>query len=222
MVQSVILFGFSSLAPVVAEYLRETKRYDVLACVEESQFLQSNLKMPMEVVALESLHRRYSPKKHVVHVLTSQRPGNPRLNKETICNKIKGLGFKLLTFIDPGAYVASSAHIGENCFIAKDVIVEPFCVVGNGVHMRPKSYLSHASSIGDYSYVAPRAAIAGKVHIGKYCFIGVNATIRDNVTIGDQSIIGAGVVVQKDVISHCVIKAPESRILDRNSDDFNI
>ncbi len=210
------------MAEVVAEYVDATHGLEVVAFTIEKKYIGESEFAKKPLIAFEELENIYSKENIEILVLTAFGEGSPRIRKKEKSLEIKNKGYSLFSFIDPGAYVAKSAQVGENCIVLKGVVVEPNAIIENGVFLRSESYVSHGSRIGEYSYLAPRATVAGQVIVGGFCFLGVNCTIHDRKKIGDHAIIGGGAVVAFNVPEFGVVKATPNNLMDIKSTNLNI
>ena len=85
-----------------------------------------------------------------------------------------------LTGITPLAFVAESAKIG------KDVYIAPFACIGE-----------HAE-VGDNTVIHPHVTIGSGAKIGSNCIIYANATVYHDCRIGNHCILHAGCVIGAD------------------------
>jgi len=84
------------------------------------------------------------------------------------------------TGIDPLAYVAPTAKIG------KDVYLAPFAAVGDN------------AEIGDGTELHPHATVGAGAKVGKDCILYANCTVYHDCRVGDRCILHAGSVVGAD------------------------
>ena len=84
------------------------------------------------------------------------------------------------TGIDPRAYVAETAKIG------KDVYIAPFACIGD-----------HAE-VGDNTVIHPHATVGGGAKIGSNCTLYANATVYHDCRVGNNCILHAGCVIGAD------------------------
>lgn len=84
------------------------------------------------------------------------------------------------TGIDPLAYVAPTAKIG------KDVYLAPFACVGDG------------AEIGDGTELHPHATVGRGAKVGKDCILYTHATVYHDCRVGDRCILHAGCVIGAD------------------------
>lgn len=84
------------------------------------------------------------------------------------------------TGIDPMAYVAPTAMIG------KDVYMAPFSAVGDN------------AVIGDGAELHPHATVGAGAKVGKNCILYSNSTVYHDCIVGDRCILHAGSVVGAD------------------------
>ena len=84
------------------------------------------------------------------------------------------------TGIDPLAYIAPTAKIGENVYIA------PFACVGDN------------AEIGDNTSLHPHATVGSGAKVGSNCILYPNVTVYHDCRIGNNCILHAGSVVGAD------------------------
>ena len=82
--------------------------------------------------------------------------------------------------ISPQAYVAPTAKIG------KDVYMAPFSAVADG------------AEIGDGTALHPHATVGAGAKVGKDCILYANTTVYHDCRVGDRCILHAGSVVGAD------------------------
>ena len=84
------------------------------------------------------------------------------------------------TGIDPRAYVAETAKIG------KDVYIAPFACIGD-----------HAE-VGDNTVIHPHATVGGGAQIGNNCILYASATVYHDCRVGNNCILHSGCVIGAD------------------------
>ena len=84
------------------------------------------------------------------------------------------------TGIDPLAYIAPTAKIGENVYIA------PFACVGDN------------AEIGDNTSLHPHATVGSGAKVGNDCILYPHATVYHDCRIGNNCILHAGSVIGAD------------------------
>ena len=84
------------------------------------------------------------------------------------------------TGIDPLAYVAPTATIG------KDVYLAPFAAVGDG------------AVIGDGTQLHPHATVGANARVGADCTLYANTTVYHDCIVGNRCVLHAGSVVGAD------------------------
>ena len=84
------------------------------------------------------------------------------------------------TGIDARAYVAETAKIG------KDVYIAPFACIGD-----------HAE-VGDNTVIHPHATVGGGAKIGSNCILYANSTVYHDCRVGNNCILHAGSVIGAD------------------------
>jgi len=211
--KKIIIFGITKMSKVITEYIQLAGIDEVVAYTVNRNYLDNQeLFNELPLIAFEDITEFYPQNEYYLLNVLSPQSGTKHIT-EKIFNEVKQKGYQHYTFIDPNAFVAPSARIGENCIICHSSVIEPMAELENGVFIRSGAHISHETKIGAFTYVAPKAALSGRILVEKHCFIGTNATIRDNVTIGHDSVVGAGAVVLKDLPALSVYKAALGEIL---------
>lgn len=82
--------------------------------------------------------------------------------------------------VDPLAYIAPSAQIGEDCYIA------PFAYVGENV------------KVGKGTHLYPHAVIYDNASVGEDCIIYSNVSIYHDCKVGNRVVLHSGCVVGAD------------------------
>ena len=82
--------------------------------------------------------------------------------------------------IDSLAYIAPTAKIGKEVYIA------PFACIGDG------------AEIGDNTIIHPHVTVGGGAKVGNNCIVYANATIYNDCRIGNNCILHAGCVIGAD------------------------
>ena len=84
------------------------------------------------------------------------------------------------TGISPQAYVAPTAKVG------KDVYLAPFCVVEDG------------AEVGDGTALHPHVTVGSGAKVGKDCILYANSTVYHDCRVGDRCILHSGSVIGAD------------------------
>ncbi len=108
-------------------------------------------------------------------------------------------GFALPPIVHPSAVVASTAKLGDGCFIAAGAVIGPDAVIGEGAIVNTNAVCDHDCLIGPFAHVAPGASLSGSVVVGEAGHVGTGAAVLQGVTIGPGAVIGVGAAVIRDV-----------------------
>ncbi|MGH9967736.1 MAG: bifunctional UDP-N-acetylglucosamine diphosphorylase/glucosamine-1-phosphate N-acetyltransferase GlmU [Pyrinomonadaceae bacterium] len=102
---------------------------------------------------------------------------------------VRGLMLEGVTFIDPShAYISDEAHIGRDCVIYPDVLIEGTTVVGDGCVIRSGTRISN-SEIGDNVVINDHCVIVDS-RIEANCRVGPFARLRPNTLLEEGSSVG--------------------------------
>jgi len=96
--------------------------------------------------------------------------------------------------------VHSSAVIGENVSLGKNVAIQAFCVIEDN------------ASIGDNSILYAGAYVGQYARIGNDCILHPHVSIREKITIGNRVVVHNGTVVGSDGFGFAKVKGMHHKI----------
>jgi UDP-3-O-[3-hydroxymyristoyl] glucosamine N-acyltransferase len=82
--------------------------------------------------------------------------------------------------------VSPQAHVSEKAKLGKDVSIQPFAVIEDGV------------IIGDRTVIGAGTYVGHETKVGEDCFFHANVSIRERCVIGNRVILHNGVVIGSD------------------------
>ncbi len=124
-------------------------------------------------------------------------------------------------------HVMSGARIGSNCILGQNVFVAGDVVIGNGVKIQNNVSVYKGVLLDDDVFIGPGVVFTNVINprsfierkeefiptiVEKGASIGANATILCGVKIGSFAMIGAGAVVTKDVPSYAQVVGHPAKI----------
>jgi sugar O-acyltransferase (sialic acid O-acetyltransferase NeuD family) len=125
---------------------------------------------------------------------------------------------RMVSLIDPTAYVPRTSHIGPGSVIYPHCFVGGHTSTGERLFMLSGGVLNHDNVIGNNVCVCAHATTAGYVSVEDGCYLGQACAIRQHLRIGRDSLIGMGAVVIRDVPPNSVMVGnPAHKLRDRSS-----
>lgn len=213
-----VIFGVGDFARIAAVYLREDSSYSVEAFTVHSEYIDSEQLLGIPVVPFETLPKTHPPGSHEMLVAIGFSGVNRR--RAEVYEQCKQLGYRFLTYVHSSVKHFPESHIGENCFIFEENVIQPFVTIGNNVILWSGNHVGHDVTVGDHCFIASHAVISGNASIGPYTFVGVNATFRDGVQVGPRNVIGAAAVIMKDTEEGDVYSVRGTEAISRKSWDL--
>jgi sugar O-acyltransferase (sialic acid O-acetyltransferase NeuD family) len=195
-VDSVIIYGNGAVARTAYYCLANDSPYQVAALTVDRAVLSEPRFLGLPVIAFDEIERHFAPGSCRMFIAVGFRDVNQLRAERYRQAKEKGYGF--ITYVSSRAVTCPDLSIGDNGFIAANVVVQPSVEVGHNVVIRDNTFVGHDTTIGDHCYVGASAVILGGATVEPYCLVGANATIRDGVRLGRASVIGAGVTLLHD------------------------
>jgi len=120
---------------------------------------------------------------------------------------------RLVSLIDPSAFVSRMAQIGVACVIFPNCYVGLRARIGDYVFCLSGCSINHDDVIEDRVVLASGVHLAGHTHVEAECYLGQGCTVRQHIRIGRGSLIGMGAVVVKDVPPNTVMVGNPARKL---------
>jgi maltose O-acetyltransferase len=111
--------------------------------------------------------------------------------------------------------VARNIRIGRNCFISRDISLDPSASVsiGNNVVIGQEVSIITAGHHIAGPYQRAGALRAEPVSIGNGTWIAARVTVLPGVNIGNGVIVAAGAVVARDVPDNVLVGGVPARVL---------
>jgi len=141
--------------------------------------------------------------------------GEPVIRKK-LFNKVKSMGIKLATLVDPSCVISDTAKLGDGVVIAPLSIIASSVVIGNNVAINTHTTIGHDITIGAHSVVSSHVTVGGASTIGEETFIGLGVQTKENLSIGSEAIIGMGAIVFKDIPDKMIAMGNPARPIRRN------
>lgn len=209
--KKLVIFGTGEIAELAHYYFTNDSEYEVVAFTCDDEYVKSESFHGLPLIPVSQISKIYSPQAYEGHVaLSYSRLNEVRMKKYEM---MRGLGYKLASYVCTKSVTWPDLSIGDNCFILENQTIQPTVKIGNNVMIWSGNHLGHGCEIGNHSYLSSHICISGHTKIGERCFIGVNSAFKDFLKVGDRVFITMGATVVKDLADDEVILAASSTIL---------
>lgn len=214
-----IIFGTGDLAQIAAEYFPCDYGYEIAAFTVDRDHMDKTELLGIPIVAFDGVSFLYPPSNHDMHIAVVYQDMNRLRAKK--CQKAKDMGYTLISYISPHAFVSKSAKIGEHAFIFEGNVIQSFVEIGDNCILWSGNHIGHHSKIGIDNFISSHVVVSGHCEIGSNCFIGVNTALANNTVIGKDSWISHGSLLQGNIPPNSFVRNPVSEITPLNEDILN-
>ena len=131
--------------------------------------------------------------------------------RQTVYDKVVGLGFEVAGVRHPCACISPSAIIEDSVQVMACAVINADARIGKNVIVNTGAIVEHGCNISMNVHVASGAIVTGGVTVGPGAFIGAGAVIKNSVNIGARAVVGAGAAVIRDVPDNIVVAGVPAR-----------
>ena len=86
--------------------------------------------------------------------------------RESLFARITANGLALPPICSPGAFLSSTATIGDGTLVVWGAVVNAGAVVGRNCIVNTRAIVEHDATVGDHCHLAPGSIVCGDVRIG--------------------------------------------------------
>ena len=216
---NLILAGNAITAKIILGYLKRDTRYDAVASVVDDGYVDKGTDHEIKCYGIDSISKHCNPTTHSVIMAAGY--GNINKTRQSLFERLKSLGYMIVTYIHPDARTYSDHLIGEGSVILPGAIIEPNAKIGANTMIWCNTTIAHDSTVADHCWIASGAVIAGNSSVGRNTFIGVNATIVDQVKVAEYNIIGAAAMITKCTKPNTVHLARSGEVFRYGADEYS-
>ena len=218
--KKLVLFGNTNFTKLIKYFLEVDANRKIEFVTVDREYITEETFDGVPVVAFDEFLNFYDKDKY--EVLVSIGYSKMNILRQQVFEKLKKHDFCIASYIHSSALIASNAIIGVGNIILENVVIQPFCRIGNANLIWHSANIAHNCDIGSYNTIASNSSLNGFVKMTNNSFIGSNAVIRDHTNISDFTLIGAGTFLSKDT-SNYEVYVPEKAIkLQHKSTDIRL
>ena len=194
----IIVIGSGGHAGIVIDILEEINKYQIVGIITNDIFPDRRF-ANYTVLGNDSVLQEL--KENGINKVAIGIGGfkNNVLRKK-IFNKLKAIGFEIVTAIHPKTVVARTAKIGEGSVIFAGVIINPNVIIENNVIVATGSTIDHETVIKNHVLISAGVTVGANDIIEEGVLIALGAKIVSGIRITKDVLIGAGAVVVKDCL----------------------
>ena len=116
--------------------------------------------------------------------------------RQKLTDEVMGHGLGLINIIDQTAILSNDIHIGQGVYIGKKVIIEPSCIIGDGVMINTGSVFRCDCKVGKFSCFDECVILAESANVGDMCSLGVRSIVERNGKVEDGRYVKVAEVVK--------------------------
>jgi sugar O-acyltransferase (sialic acid O-acetyltransferase NeuD family) len=217
-VNKVILAGNAITAEIIYSYLKNDKRYEIVATTVDDEYVEHNRLQNIPCIGISNLMTNYKPDE--VGIIMAMGYNDLNRVRESFYNRLHDDGYEILTYIHEDAQVYTENSIGKGVVILPGAVIEPHVTVGNNTMIWCNSTLAHHSIVEENCWIATGTVLSGQAKINRNSFVGVNATIVNEVEVGAFNIIGAAALISKNTKPNTVHLSRTAEIFRCSAEEY--
>lgn len=209
-----IIIGAGTYGAVYAEYLLETKKYNIIGFLDDDESKFGKLLNGIKVIGNVSELEKLSEIEDSLCVFV---PIGSNEVRKRIIEYARKLRHKTPSFIHPSAIIHNSVNIGDTVYVLPGSQIMPFVTIEDNVMISMGVNIAHHSILNSNCFISQGSNVGASITIEESAFLGIGSTIMTGVkSVGSNSIIGAGAVIIKDVPDYAVVVGNPGRIIKYN------
>ena len=216
--KNLIIAGNSVTANILKGYLSTDPRFNIICTVVDDKYINTGIELGINCVGITEIQKYFNPSDNLVLMAVGY--GNLNKTRQSLFERLKKLGYRIVTYIHPDARTYSHHPIGEGSVVLPGAKIEPNAKIGANTMIWCNTTVAHDSTVADHCWIASGAVIAGNSSIGRNTFIGVNATIVDQVKVAEYNIIGATAMISKCTKPNTVHLARTAEVFRYRADEY--
>lgn len=212
--KQIVIYGTSSFAKRIYQYIQNEKSHQVLAfCVHRDFIIETEIN-ELPVYAFEDLSSKLNM--NLVEILIAV--GYSRMNKirEEVFCECKLLGYNVASFMSKYALIQTE-DIGEGNIILHNAYIGVNCQIGNCNVISFGNSLGHDNIIGNFNFISTSVIFGGGSVIKNNCFVGLNSTLKSGILIDDYSLVGSATNVLHSTDKYGVYVGNPAKKIKENS-----
>ena len=214
----IVVFGAGKIADVFHSSIRSSPDLSIAGFTCDRAFITDTQFHGLPLVPFEEVDTVFPPIDFAMFVAIGYQDLNTVRAER--CRQAHAKGYRLVSWISPGAHVPQECTIGVNCFVMDGASLQPHARLGDDVFVWSGAVVGHHATIGDHSWLASNCTISSTVTVEPNCFFGVNVAIGHAITIGARSIVGAGAVISRSTAPDGVYVVPDTERYRLDSQRF--
>lgn len=216
--KKLVVFGAGKIADVLSDYFRRDSDYEIVAYTCEADYIGAGAHGGLPLIPFDRVDRQFSPQTHELHIAI----GYHQLNRhrQRLFDEAKNKGYRLASFVSSRSWPGKDAAVGENCFVADGVSIEPGAQIGDNVSLWSNVVVGHHARIHNHCWLAAGTVIGGSAVVEQRCFLALNVTVGNEVVVGADSFLGARTLLTKCIAAKSVVIERDTELFRLDSEQF--
>lgn len=212
--QQVVVVGSGGHAKVVIDTLESTEAFEIVGVTSKDMARGEQLLSYPVLGDDDVLPDLYS--KGIHHAAVGVGGFRDNQLRTEVFNRLKALGFQVVTAVHPSVYFGRDACVGEGSILFPGVMLNTEVKIGRNVIVATGSSIDHETHIADHALISAGVTIGAYVNILEGALIALGAKVVSGVTIGRHALVAAGAVVVKDVPDYTTVMGIPAQPVERD------
>jgi sugar O-acyltransferase (sialic acid O-acetyltransferase NeuD family) len=214
------IIGASTNARVIYKFITHYNFFDVTCFAVDKEYKSGDHFLGLPLILIEELPNFINKDQDLVFIGVQWN----RLNSDRryLYEKIKAQGYNFARILSPTAIIHEDVMLGDNIWIADNVVVETNCNIGSNSFIKTSAIVAESTIIKDHCFIGANSTIGGGCIINEQCFVGLAATVFEQVNIGRKCLIGARTIIKRNLPDYTLVKTNTNNQVIKYYDSISI
>jgi len=205
-----IIVGAGTYGQVYAEYIKETKMYNIIAFLDDDVSKQDLNILGIPVEGPISKLEEFEDKESIAVFVPIGNNGT----RVRILKHAQKYSYQTPGFIHNTVQIHSTVKVGSCVYILPGTQIMPYTNIEDYVMISMGVNIAHHAALGSGCFLSQGVNVGASINIGENAFIGIASTLMTGIKfIGKGVIVGAHSLVNTDIPANVIAYGVPAKVI---------